>query len=53
MIEKVLFTAMENGTQSGHDLVNAHYAKFTELKADRALPGWRQWMVTRLFRLVA
>ena len=43
MIEKVLFTAMENGTQSGHDLVNAHYAKCTELKANRVL-AWLEAM---------
>ena len=37
MTEKVLFTAMEHGTQSDYDVVNAHYAKFAEKQADRVL----------------
>ena len=43
MIEKVLFTAMEHGTQSDYDFVNAHHAKFVEMQADRVL-AWLQAM---------
>jgi len=43
MTEKVLFTAMEHGTQSDYDDVNAHYAKFAEMQADRLL-AWLQAM---------
>ena len=39
MNDKVLFTAMEHGTQSDYDLVKTHHAKFSELQADRVL-GW-------------
>jgi predicted HD phosphohydrolase len=43
MTEKVLFTAMDHGTQSDYDLVNAHHAKFAESQADRVL-DWLKLM---------
>ncbi|MGI9236275.1 MAG: HD domain-containing protein [Woeseiaceae bacterium] len=42
MSEKVLFTAMEDGTQADYDLVFAHDAEFSALQADRVLAWLRQ-----------
>jgi len=39
MTEKVLFTAMEHGTQSDYDIVNAHHAKFAEMQGNFSEAG--------------
>lgn len=43
MIDKVRFTAMEDGTQTDYDLVFAHDARNAANQADRVL-GWLQQM---------
>ena len=43
MIEKVRFTAMEDGTQADYDLVFAHDARYAAGQADRVL-GWLRQM---------
>lgn len=42
MNDKVLFTAMEHGTQADYDLVFAHDAKNAAVQADRVLDWLRQ-----------